>query len=53
VKLARVMRVEIGGPGDFAKVGSKQAVIDLCSMQDELIASEKSEYRHGTHIRHQ
>jgi hypothetical protein len=25
VKLARIMRVEVGGRGDFAKLGSKDA----------------------------
>ena len=27
LKLARVMRVKVGGPGDFAKLGSKEAII--------------------------
>ncbi len=27
VKLSRVMKVEIGSPGDFAKLGSKQAIV--------------------------
>jgi hypothetical protein len=28
VKLARVMRVEVGGPGDLAKLGSKEAILE-------------------------
>jgi hypothetical protein len=27
VKLSRVLKVEVGGPGDFAKLGSKEAIV--------------------------
>ena len=27
VKLARVLKVEVGGPGEFARLGSKEAIV--------------------------
>ncbi len=28
VKLSRVLKVEVGGPGDFAKLGRKEAILE-------------------------
>jgi hypothetical protein len=52
VKLARVMRVEVGGPGDLAKLGSKEAILEKLELStpEQKYISDASRKAHETRV---